>query len=405
MLPIEIPRTFLDSITISPTLRVPECVIACASLAGAFFIHGNEHDKLYWNDSDDFGLVCYAKIHQIPRDIIKAAHSIKKLTPKSFILTLNRKSEETLTGRGTYKKVKTAFLLTLDETNVLSIEPIICATDIGARKEPIPPNPFQALLENLPHVEWVHKHPYKTSWGLFKQFHIAKKAYCDAYYIDCIRPKPPNFYEICLILRDLTAGILSLFQLGLTHGDIKPNNLLIYIEKNKYSAKLCDTESVKPIGEAAQDQTWDYLSPLHRYTLIEKVLKTTTNPTTKDIADFYLETLDLGILLLSHESTLQSLGVVFADMLFRSKTRGTPEEMELIWATINDLIGFRPKPEVKTRITFNDQINLSLIEMANDKEPCPRPRISIEEVICRLESLTELGLIRESGQEHKECCM
>ncbi len=312
--------------------------------------------------------------------IPKAPHSILKLDAYSFVLIVNRKSPEILVGTGTYKKVVLAWLVNFHQGNSLSIHPIVCAKDICPHKEAIRPYFFESLPRGLAGIEFAKKHNYQTSNGFHKQFHLAKKALCDAYHLGGL-PKPPNFNQICKILEDLIKGVLNLCNHSSVHGDLKPSNLLIYYENGVYSSKLCDLNSIRPIGHKLQEQTWAYLSPLHRLELIHEILKFDPNPTIDQLETFYETNIKKIPCTLTYEGMLQSLGLVFSDILFESKkTQGTPEQMELIWRTVEHLIGFKLTPDIATIEDLNRAIDTSLIEIAKRGESPPRPIIELEEL-------------------------
>ncbi len=403
MIPIKIVAAFSPPITILPCPEIPESVQRTACYAASIFIQPNPHAKVYFSVNSER---CYAKAAPMDPRELRSNNSIRKLAPQIFILTLNRKSLATIAGRGSFKVVKTAWLITIRTENNIHIEPIICAKTIRSTKEPCASHVLRTLPENLPGVECVEKYTHKTSKNGYKQFHQAPRALCDLSSIFDL-PKPPNFNQLSSIMLGLSIGILKLSELGLTHGDLKPSNVLIYLQDGNYFTKLTDIDSLAPIGSKLQDQTWDYLSPFHRHELIQSLLMSKFNPTTNQIAEFYFKVLESKhYCVVTPESTLQTLGLVFADILFGSTTsQGTPEQMELLWTTIGALIGFRPSPGVVRRKDFNEAINKALIQLAKERKPCPMPTITLEEVIHRLTIFatptpnTEISLAGEGETE------
>lgn len=384
MVAIKAKVCFLTPITILPCPEVPDQVKRTAFIAAHFFIQPYPYTKIYFYNS---GKEAYAKTH--PVDLFsfvgsKAPHSIRKLDETSFILTYNRKDSNILIGTGTYKQVKAAWLIKFVAATTLSIEPIVCANDRFAQKDPFPPAYFERLSPVLAGIEHLKKQTHQTSKGHFKQFHAAKKAFCDAFQLSTLST-PPNFNQLISILKDLTIGIENLLSYGFIHGDLKPSNLLIYLEDGAYLAKLCDLNSVKPIGYKLQEQTFDYLSLFHRFEIIQEILKSEPEPMIDRIEAFYLKNIKSLPSILTFEAMLQSLGLVFADIMFRSsRSQGPEKERELFWKTVSELTGFVVTPEISSRTDLNREINTRLIELAKRGERPASPAIDLETVIHRL---------------------
>ncbi len=354
--------------------EIPMRVLEIAAFAFDWFCQPSCFQKIYLSDP---GFVACAKNGPVePQDLPKQElpHSIRKLNSSSFILTLDRKDPTTLIGEGVYKKVKKGWLIHLDASYRISTKKIGCAKDKHDKTSRFFINYLDLLPKELRGIESQSIYFHETSKGTYKKFHHAPLALCDASQLPRLH-KTPSFTQLALLFLDLTTGAMNLLNYSLLHGDLKPDNILIYHQDGKYFAKFCDLSSVGKIGDHIKEQNFKYLSSLHRYILFRKILETHTNPSIEEIKEAYSRHLESAAFTSSYEAILQSLGLVFADIaLSLPKSKGSPEEMELFWSMIFELTGFRADSESFTSSDFHQKMHEKILKLAAEETPPPLPK-------------------------------
>lgn len=376
--PVDI--TFVDFPSYHPLHKI-------ASSAFAWFSQPSGFEKIYLDPlgKNAYGKTLLALINPYKREL---PHSIRKLNSSSFILTLHRKSPATLIGKGVHKIVKKAWLLTFTIESGLTCEAIACAKAVQTAENRFFINYLELLPKQCEGVESQSIHFHQTADKTYKKFHAAPLALCDGSKLNSLSIKP-NFSDLISIFLNLARGALNLMNADLIHGDLKPENVVIYFYDGKYSAKFCDLSSLERSNDSLREQTFNFLSPLHRYALFQKVLESHPDASIEQIIKEYPKHIKSKVLKLTPESMLQSLGLVFSSMALKLTTsKGTVEQMDLFWRTIFDLTGFRPESEGITMQDFQEKIDTKLLESAKRNTPPPGPTVNIDQVIERLTILS-----------------
>lgn len=372
---------------------IPARVLQIASFAFSWFFQPSCYQKIYLSSSGEIAYGKKGPVGKEDRPTLALPHSLRKLHSSSFILTLDRKEPSTLLGEGSYKKVKKGWLVDFDASYRISIKTIACGKDMRAAEHRFFINYLDLLDKDSKGIESQAIYFHETSNRTYKKFHHSPLALCDAFELTRL-PKPPNFTELISIFLDLSKGVKHLLECNLVHGDLKPENILIYYEDGKYSGKFCDLSSIGNVGGRLKEQNLKYLSPVHKSFLFGKIVETVLNPSAEQIRVAYSSYLKLNSLRLSPETMLQSLGIVFADIVLSSKNaKGDPDEIELFWAMISELTGFRPDSETVTSTQFHQKIDAKILELAQRRTPSPMTTITISRLI---ETLTYLASKKRS---------
>ncbi len=366
-----LPSCYSSMIPVSPEDN------AIISIAYKLFKSELSNHKTYFN-SDGIDSLSIAK-HACP-------HSMRKISDSTFVITKNRSDLKTKIGFGSYKVAKSAWKITEIAPFELQITPIAIVTDLNTQTKPFIPQLYESL-ENLNFVECVKKIVHITTKSTMKQFHITEKAICDGHHFGRIKP---NFYNYIRVCRDAVSGMIELNRLRLIHGDIKPNNILIFQKTDglfSYSGKLCDIDSVLAIGKPHTCQTLEFLSPKILQYFIHHFIKNKIAMTPELIHLAYRKS-DRTKIEGKISNSTASLGLTLAWMgmlLDEYKIRVPKVISELYWQIVSDLTGGFIEPSGYTnRPPFFIYSISRAAQFIKDNTPIPNPRISLEEAEARL---------------------
>lgn len=351
------------------------------SRAYVLFLKENSCQKIYFSKTH-----AYYKLAPFG-NIARAPHAIRKIDVATFGVIIDRKLSTTKINSGTFKTAKHAWKIRVHSPFSLSVEAIALVKDIRSQKGLFSREPFETLTD-LSCVECVQKITHKTSKGLYKQFHMAKLARCDAAYLRTISPKL-NFSQIAGICKDIVIGIGQLHAHGLIQIDMKPLNILIYQSpENRYSAKISDLNAVQYPGEDKEGSTYDFISLIHRYQVIATARRRNLPTTEKSLESIYHE---YPFLCGSFETAVQSMALALADIGITAQTylgKGSSTQLANFWEIVKDLIGgFAPKTGASSYKNFIVALNQHLATYPAGST-IPRPTITLEEAIARFEPLT-----------------
>ncbi len=349
----------------------------------SIFLNSLDYQKIYFTDTDVFA-------KQIPKVEKADFHSIRKINPTSFAIEFDRKYKKKYL-RSSSIKCNDVWLIQISETGILNASWMSLIKDILPFRE-YKPWPMESL-KGMSHVECIDRVIHKTTFNLFKGFHITEKIFSDANLLIANQNSitTSQFMQIC---NSIIAGQIELHLRDFVHGNLSLNNIIIFSPTDitgPLSAKISSSSLIVPFGTTSYSSTFEFLAPRHRVNICKRIIKDFYSPPIQEIKKLYNSNIALRNIILNKEDATITTGIVLAFLLLNMpllQKKTDPEKLAKFWTIIKNLTGDFGSPNgTETWVEYFNSTHLQTCAALGESD-CPFiPKITLEEASVQISAL------------------